>query len=164
MFCHRGAREMSGPAPLEARYVHTNVVSRDWRSLVAFYERVFGCRPVPPERDYRGPLLDACTGLTGAHLSGMHLRLPGYDEDGPTLEIFGYDEVAESPPGAANRAGFAHIAFAVPDVKAALERVQAEGGGVLGEVVTLEIAGGRRVTLCYATDPEGNVVELQAWS
>jgi hypothetical protein len=24
--------------------------------------------------------------------------------------------------------------------------------------------GGRRVTWCYVTDPEGNIVELQAWS
>jgi hypothetical protein len=33
-----------------------------------------------------------------------------------------------------------------------------------GHVVTLTTADGRRVTWCYVTDPEGNIVELQAWS
>lgn len=154
---------MRGGGLVEARYVHTNIVARDWRALAAFYERVFGCRPVPPERDYRGPLLDACTGLSGAHFQGVHLRLPGYGDTGPTLEIFQYDEMAPGCPPAANRIGLAHIAFAVDDVQAAVECVRAEGGGALGDVVTLDIAGGGRVTLVYAQDPEGNVIELQAW-
>lgn len=149
-------------AAVTARYVHTNIVAKNWRTLSAFYERVFGCVPVPPERDVRGPLLDACTGLAGAHLQGRHLRLPGYGDDGPTLEIFQYDELAPGGPPAANREGFAHIAFAVEDVAQALEVVRSEGGGALGDMVTLEVAG-RQVTLVYATDPEGNVIELQAW-
>ncbi len=42
--------------------------------------------------------------------------------------------------------------------------VLAAGGEPVGEVVTLTTASGRRVTWCYVTDPEGNVIELQAWS
>ena len=38
------------------------------------------------------------------------------------------------------------------------------GAGMLGEVITTRTADGRRVTWCYATDPDGNIVELQAWS
>jgi hypothetical protein len=38
------------------------------------------------------------------------------------------------------------------------------GGQAVGEVVTLAVADGRRVTWCYVTDPEGNIIELQAWS
>jgi YD repeat-containing protein len=38
------------------------------------------------------------------------------------------------------------------------------GGGHVGEVITSTTADGRRVTWCYATDPDGNIVELQAWS
>ena len=63
---------------LNARYGHTNLVARDWRSLAAFYEEHFGCVPVPPERDYRGPDLEAGTGVPGAALQGAHLRLPGH--------------------------------------------------------------------------------------
>ena len=52
----------------------------------------------------------------------------------------------------------------VPDVTTALDAVVAEGGGVVGETVTLQTADGRRVTWVYVTDPEGNIVELQSWS
>jgi hypothetical protein len=30
--------------------------------------------------------------------------------------------------------------------------------------VSLQVATGATVTFCYATDPEGNVIELQSWS
>ncbi len=147
-----------------ARYVHTNLIARDWRQLAAFYQDLFGCEPVPPERDYRGPDLDAGTGLKGAHLTGVHLRLPGYGEDGPTLEILHYDELEPGLPTAVNRPGFAHIAFEVPDVPAAREAVIAAGGGAIGEIVTLTVRTGAKVTWIYVTDPEGNAFELQSWS
>lgn len=149
---------------LSAKYVHTNLIAADWRSLAAFYQELFGCVPVPPERDFRGDALDAGTGLRGAHLRGAHLRLPGYGEDGPTLEIFTYDPLATRGNTAVNRPGFGHIAFLVADVPAAHAAVLAAGGRAVGEIVTLTTATGARVTFCYVTDPEGNVVELQSWS
>jgi predicted enzyme related to lactoylglutathione lyase len=149
---------------IDARFGHVNVVARDWRLLAQFYERVFGCVFVPPERDYKGPELSAGTGVRDAALHGVHLRLPGGGPTGPTLEIFQYDPSLEPLPTAANRPGFGHIAFVVPDVLIALDAVIAEGGGVVGETVTLQTADGRRVTWIYVTDPEGNIVELQSWS
>jgi catechol 2,3-dioxygenase-like lactoylglutathione lyase family enzyme len=149
---------------IEARFGHVNVIARDWRRLAGFYERVFGCVFVPPERDYKGPELSAGTGVADAALRGAHLRLPGGGETGPTLEIYQYDPSQEPLPTAANRPGFGHIAFVVPDVLSAREVVLAEGGGVVGETVTLQTADGRRVTWIYVTDPEGNIVELQSWS
>lgn len=56
-----------------------------------------------------------------------------------------------------------HIAFAVDDVEAARHEVLRAGGDSVGEVVTLQTTDGRRVTWCYVTDPEGNIVELQSW-
>ncbi len=148
----------------QAKYVHTNLIAQDWHALAEFYQRVFGCVPVPPERDLSGPSLEAGTGVPGAHLRGMHLRLPGYGDAGPTLEIFNYNVLEEKPATAANRPGFGHIAFAVDDVHAAREGVLAAGGRAVGAVVTIQIASGAQVTWCYVTDPEGNVIELQAWS
>ena len=75
------------------RYVHTNLVARDWRALTDFYQSVFGCEPVPPERDFAGPDLEAGTGVAGSTLRGIHLRLPGYGSDGPTVEIFTYSRL-----------------------------------------------------------------------
>ena len=148
---------------MKAKYVHTNLIADDWRSLADFYQKVFGCVPVPPERDLQGEKLEAGTGISGAHLRGVHLRLPGYGENGPTLEIFSYETLAERVQAAVNRPGFAHIAFQVEDVSAARQEVLAAGGRSVGEVVRLQIGDGRQVTWCYVTDPEGNVIELQAW-
>jgi len=132
--------------------------------LADFYTRLFGCALVPPERDFRGAGLDAGTGLRGAHLTGAHLRLPGWGENGPTLELFHYDELAGGGAAAVNRPGYGHLAFSVDDVAAARAAVLAAGGAAVGEVVTLETATGTRVTWCYVTDPEGNILELQSWS
>ncbi len=147
-----------------ARYAHTNLIARDWRALAAFYERLFGCVPVPPERHYAGPALEAGTGVPGSTLDGVHLRLPGHGPDGPTLEVYGYSVTAAGPAPAVNRPGFAHLAFEVDSVEEARSEVLAAGGRALGEVVTLTTASGRRVTWCYVSDPEGNALELQSWS
>lgn len=149
---------------IQAKYVHTNLVARDWRRLAAFYQEAFGCVPVPPERDLSGEWFDAATGISQAHVRGVHLRLPGYGDDGPTLEIFQYNRTADGSAPAVNRPGLAHLAFAVEDVEAAREAVLAAGGGSVGEVVSLNIPGAGRVTFVYMTDPEGNVIELQHWS
>lgn len=146
------------------RFGHVNIVAADWHRLVDFYRTVFGCQVVPPERNYAGPDLERGTGVAGAELRGAHLRLPGRGADGPTLEIYQYRRAEERPSTAANRPGFAHIAFAVRDVEAAHGEVLAAGGGRIGDIVTLTTADGRRVTWCYVTDPEGNILELQAWS
>jgi catechol 2,3-dioxygenase-like lactoylglutathione lyase family enzyme len=149
---------------IDARFGHVNVIARDWRALAAFYERVFGCVPVPPERDYKGPELSAGTGVRDAALRGVHLRLPGHGSEGPTLEIYEYSTELPGMPPAANRPGFGHIAFAVPDVGTARLAVLEAGGSAHGEIVTLQTADGRRVTWTYVKDPEGNLVELQSWS
>jgi predicted enzyme related to lactoylglutathione lyase len=149
---------------IDARFGHVNLIARDWRSLASFYERVFGCEMVPPERDYRGPEVSAGSGVPEAALRGVHLRLPGGLADGPTLEIYQYERELEAPRPAANRRGFGHVAFAVDDVAAARSVVLAEGGREVGEIVTLVTSDRRRVTWTYVTDPEGNMLELQSWS
>lgn len=148
----------------DVRFGHVNVTTPDWRRLVAFYTDVFGCEFVPPERDIRGEHLDAATGLHDAHLTGAHLRLPGHGPDGPTIEIFSYDALEDHPGANVARAGWGHVAFQVPDVPAAVDAVTAAGGAPLGDVITTRTTDGRQVTWVYVTDPDGNIVELQAWS
>ena len=143
------------------RYAHTNLVARDWRRLAGFYMEVFGCVPVPPERDLSGDWLDEATSLDGAHVRGVHLRLPGHGDDGPTLEVFQYDEETEAEAPAPNRPGYGHIAFAVEDVEAVKEAVLAMGGGSVGEVVKVDIPGAGTLEFAYMRDPEGNVIEIQ---
>lgn len=148
----------------KARFAHTNIIAQDWKRLVRFYASVFGCTPVPPERDLKGDWLDAATGVPDAQIQGVHLRLPGYGDGGPTLEIFQYNDPEERPDTAINRPGFAHIAFAVDDVEAALDALLEAGGSTVGEVVSLHIPDAGTITFVYAADPEGNIIELQRWS
>jgi predicted enzyme related to lactoylglutathione lyase len=148
---------------MSVRYAHTNIISADWRRLVKFYETVFECVPVPPERAQSGAWLEQGTGVAGAELAGMHLRLPGYGDKGPTLEIYQYKTMTQKPAPAPNRKGFGHLAFAVDDVDAKLAEVIAHNGRALGEPVTTHIHGAGDIRFVYATDPEGNILEIQRW-
>ncbi len=145
-------------------FAHVNLVAIDWRRLAAFYQQVFGCHPVPPERHLRGDWLSRATGVPDAEVEGIHLRLPGSGEGGPTLEVFQYPSVVrDCLPPAANRKGFAHIAFGVDDVAGTLDQVHACGGSSIGEIVCRDIKGSGRITFAYARDPEDNIIELQRW-
>lgn len=154
----------TGAMSISARFVHTNIVAHDWRRLSAFYQQVFGCVSVSPERHLTGREIEAATGVPGAEIDGVHLRLPGYGEGGPTLEIFQYNQEASGQRPTINRPGFAHIAFAVDEVQAARDAVIAAGGGTVGELVSLDVPDAGRVTFYYVHDPEGNFIELQKWS
>jgi catechol 2,3-dioxygenase-like lactoylglutathione lyase family enzyme len=147
-----------------ARFGHVNVIAEDWRRLADFYTRLFGCEFVPPERNYEGEDLSRGTGVEDAALQGVHLRLPGHGENGPTIEIYQYRRSEPRSTSVANRLGFSHICFQVDDVPAAREAVLGAGGREVGEIVTLTTATGGRVTWCYVTDPESNMIELQAWA
>ena len=148
---------------MKTKYKHTNIISRDWQILAKFYEEIFGCTRVPPERHLSGAWLEKGTGVTEAEFSGVHLRLPGFTNPGPTLEIYQYSENLSKPNPAANREGFGHIAFEVDDVAKVLQRIRQHGGGAVGDVTTHEVEGVGLLTFVYAADPEGNIVELQSW-
>ena len=148
---------------MSVRYVHTNIIARDWRALASFYIRLFDCKPVPPERDLAGDWLDAATGISGSHITGIHLRLPGHGDTGPTLEIFSYDAMPGHPEMAANTPGFSHIAFLVDDVAAKAREMLDAGGSAAGELASREVPGVGKLTFRYMRDPEGNMVELLCW-
>ena len=149
---------------MSLRYVHTNIITRDWKNLVKFYVETFDCIPVTPERNLSGHWLEEGTNVKDAHIIGMHLRLPGYGDDGPTLEIFQYDTIIETIPSRANRQGFRHIAFRTDDVYAVMEKALMNGALKIGDVVEREIEGLGKLTFIYIADPDGNIIELQQWN
>jgi len=144
-------------------YVHTNIVARDAKKLIAFYKTVLHCQSIGETRDLRGEWLDKLTGLPGAHVTGEHLLLPGYGGEHPTLEIFQYDEPAEALPSVIHCPGIAHLAFATDDVDAVLNAVLQAGGSPMGEKITVDYPDGRTLIAVYVRDPEGNILELQNW-
>ncbi len=145
------------------RYVHTNLIARDWKKLAKFYVKVFGCKLKPPERNLKGTWLDELTSLKSVQVNGIHLHLPGFDNSGPTLEIFQYSKASKKTASKINQPGFAHIAFAVRNVKEMLGKVKRNGGSSVGDLVSTTIEGIGRINVVYARDPEGNIIELQKW-
>lgn len=144
-------------------FVHVNLIAKDWKKLARFYMDVFGCEPVPPERSLSGKWLEDATGIKNAEIKGVHLKLPGFNDSSPTLEIFQYNSSPDGIIKAINNCGFGHIAFHVNNVEAALKKLLDNGGGELGKKVVKEIPDAGTVTFVYAKDPEGNVIELQNW-
>lgn len=152
---------------MKTKFSHVNLVSRDWRKLADFYIKVFDCRPKPPERNLSGEWLDKLTDLQDARIKGIHLILPGSGADGdsagPTLEIFEYDRNKANTHKDINLEGFGHIAFAVENVEARLQLLLEHGGSTVGELIDTEIAGVGKISVVYAKDPEGNIIEIQKW-
>ena len=145
------------------RFKHVNIIAADWRRLAAFYQVVFQCVSVPPERDIEGEWLERGTGVQDASLVGVHLRLPGCGENGPTLEIYQYARNEMRASTAANREGLTHLAFEVDDVGAALRQVLLHGGRMVGQIAQSELVDVGFLTFVYCADPEGNIIELQNW-
>jgi|SRR5690625_1042307 len=148
---------------MSIKYAHTNIVAKDWRKLADFYINVFNCKPVLPERDLSGKWLDKVTDIENVRIKGIHLTLPGYDT-GPTLEIFQYDP--ENPvrhPANISSQGFGHIAFEVDNVAEVLNKVIEHGGKQYGSLEERKYDSIGVLTVVYAEDPEGNIIEIQNW-
>ena len=149
---------------MNTRFAHVNIVSKNWRKLADFYIKVFDCVEKLPERDLSGEWLDMLTSLKETKIRGIHLRLPGYDVNGPTLEIFEYGQNLSNETRQINLEGFGHIAFSVKDVEEKLNLLLQNGGSTVGELVNTKIEGVGVISVVYAKDPEGNIIEIQKWN
>ncbi len=146
------------------RFAHTNIVSINWKELVDFYVKTFDCKIVPPIRNQSGEWLEKGTGLKNAKLEGAHLLLPGYGENGPTLEIYQYENIENQDLASPNKRGFGHIAFEVESVEEVLQNLKHNGGKISGQITKRKVEGVGEITFIYTRDPEGNLIELQSWN
>ena len=145
------------------RYAHVNIVSKNWKELADFYVKTFHCKIIPPIRKQSGTWLERGTGLENASLQGAHLLLPGFGENGPTLEIYQYGTIENQDFVPPNKRGFSHIAFEVEDVETTFNALLKNGGKACGELTKKMVKGVGEITFVYARDPEGNLIELQSW-
>jgi predicted enzyme related to lactoylglutathione lyase len=141
------------------RYLHTNIIAKDWRALAAFYIEVFGCEPVQPGGE---PVdeSDGQTGICGMRMTGARLKLPGSDA---MLEILSCEPEGLDSWRPVNRPGLGHLAFYVDDIEQTLADITARGGQQVSEVVRHTASEGGTLITVYACDPEGNGLELQNW-
>ncbi|MEI7057112.1 VOC family protein [Nocardioides sp. CCNWLW239] len=103
-----------------------------------------------------GEFLDTVCGLPGARCEVVMLRPPG---GGTALELARFvrpDHVPGSPEAMANVLGLRNVCFEVDDLDAELERLAADGYGLVGGVGVYENV----VRMAYVRGPEGIVVSL----
>ena len=96
-------------------------------------------------------------------MEGADLLLPGYGENGPTLEIYTYEIIKEQDLVFPNQKGFGLIAFEEESVEQVLASLDRNGGKALGEITTRIVVGIGEITFVYARAPEGNLIELESW-
>ncbi|MFE6509935.1 VOC family protein [Nocardioides sp. NPDC057767] len=103
-----------------------------------------------------GEFIDTVCGIPGARCEVVMLRPPG---GGTALELARFvrpDHVPGSPEAMANELGLRNVCFEVDDLDAVLERVAADGYGLVGGVGVYEDV----VRMAYVRGPEGIVVSL----
>ncbi len=144
------------------RYAHTNIIAKDSQRLIKFYKEIFHCQSIGETRDLNSPWLEDLTGIPKAHIIGEHLLLPGHGKNGPTLEIFQYDQMVDNNLSSINGNGLVHLAFEVEDVETTLKAVLNAGGSQLGKLIKANYPA-KIGTMVYVRDPEGNIIEIQNW-
>ncbi|NGN93748.1 VOC family protein [Nocardioides sp. KC13] len=103
-----------------------------------------------------GEFLDTVCAIPGARCEVVMLRPPG---GGTALELARFvrpDHVPGSPEAMANELGLRNVCFEVDDLDAVLERVAADGYGLVGGVGVYEGV----VRMAYVRGPEGIVISL----
>ena len=136
------------------RMDHVGVVVDDLAAAIAFFAALgleeAGAGTV------EGRAVDRIVGLEGVVSDFAFMQTP--DGHG-RLELIRFRSPAPEngdPRAPANTPGLRHLAFAVDDIHAAVERLQDHGGELVGEVVNY----GDSYRLCYVRGPEGLIVEL----
>jgi lactoylglutathione lyase len=131
------------------------LVVRDLERAVAFYRDVLGMKvvainDVPSEITQRA-------GLTPNGYRVVRLDTEGGDR----LKIMGPKDAPvanPSPDLILSRTGYVFLTFIVPDLKAVLAKLTAAGATIRTGETPVEFKPG--VSLIFAEDPEGNMVEF----
>lgn len=133
---------------------HTGLVVADLNAALWFWCDLVGFR-VHKRMDESGPHLDAMMGLRDVQVTTVKLAAP----DGNLLELLHFQSHPDVPAwtGEPFSTGFTHVAFTVPDVDIACERLQA--AGVIFHAPPQRSPDGY-AKVCYCRGPEGVLLEL----
>ena len=143
------------------RLLHVNINAKDWKKVAAFYETVFGCVQVPPEKEITGDFAARLTGMEGTQIRGIALAFPD-DPDGAQLEIFQYNMQDDSAPGTINMTGLGHIAIQIDDIDETTKKLVEAGGTYVGKRVSRTYVDKPDLYSHYVKECEGNIIELMA--
>lgn len=136
------------------RFDHVGVTVADLDRAIEFFVglglELEGRMPI------EGEFLDTVIGMSGARTEIAMLRPPG---GGTALELSSFvrpDHEPGSPAAMANELGLRNVCFEVDDLQVVLDRLAAEGYGLVGGVGQFEDVW----RMAYVRGPEGIIVSL----
>lgn len=146
---------------MTSAYHHVGVRVSDIATAIQFYRGALGARVLVDPYEVTGEVADSITGHRGAT---MRMAQLGFDPDaGGFVELFEFapSELAPDGPLPYTHQQVLHFGVQVPDVAAALARIEAAGGSRVFDPRQMADGDGANViTFCYCRDPDGNVIEL----
>jgi catechol 2,3-dioxygenase-like lactoylglutathione lyase family enzyme len=136
------------------RFDHVGITVEDLDTVTEFF---VGLGLEAEGRTFvEGEFLDTVIGIPGSRTEIVMLRPP----DGSTrLELSSFvrpDHEPGSPAAMANELGLRNVAFEVDDLRAAVDRLAAQGYGLIGGVGEYE----QTWLMAYVRGPEGIIVSL----
>ena len=136
------------------RFDHIGITVADLDATTAFF---VGLGLEVDSRTFvEGEFLDTVTGIPDSRTEIVMLRPPG---GGTAVELSSFvrpDHKPGSPTAMANELGLRSVAFEVDDLHAAVDRLAADGYGLVGGVGQYENAW----LMAYVRGPEGIIVAL----
>lgn len=137
------------------RFDHVGVTVDDLQAVTAFFLKL-GLELEGASQIVEGEFLDTVIGIPDARTEIVMLRVP---DGGTRLELstFHRPVVERGPqPAPATQLGLRNVCFEVDDLHATVDRLSADGFGLVGGIGEYE--GIWR--MCYVRGPEGIIVSL----
>ena len=142
--------------PSIQRFDHVGITVRDLDRVAAFFVGLGLVEVEGMRMSVEGEFLDTVIGIPGSRTQIVMLEPPG---GGTRLELSSFVRPAHepgSPDSMANELGLRNVAFEVDDLQATLDRLAADGYGLVGGVGQYEQVW----RMAYVRGPEGIIVSL----
>ena len=136
------------------RFDHVGITMADLDQATAFFV-ILGLE-VEGTRSVEGEFAETVCDIPGAHCEIAMLRPP---DGGSRLELASFitpDHVPGTPTAMPNELGLRNVSFEVNDVGSALDRLAADGYGLVGGVGQYE----HTWRMAYVRGPDGIIVSL----
>jgi catechol 2,3-dioxygenase-like lactoylglutathione lyase family enzyme len=137
------------------RFDHVGITVADLDAVTAFFVGL-GLEVEGARMFVEGEFLDTVIGIPGSRTEIVMLRPP---DGGTRLELSRFvrpDHTPGSPAAMANELGLRNIAFEVDDLQTAVDRLAADGYGLVGGIGEYE----HLWRMAYVRGPEGIIVSL----
>jgi len=136
------------------RVDHVGVVVDDLAAAIEFFVELG--LVVQAQMPIEGSWVDRIVGLDGIRAEIAMMRTADGHAGLELVKFHSPPSEGDRRDAPANTLGLRHLAFAITDINGTVERLQARGAELIGELVRYQ----ESYWLCYLRGPEGIIVEL----